>query len=130
MLRLASMPRRQPRSRHEKKQRYERAARLYLERCYAARTAARVSEFAEFVGLTRPHLTTELSHAFGVRPRQFLRDLQLEHAATLLRATPARVSDIALACGFGTVNTFHRSFAGKYGCSPERYREYAAAVDD
>lgn len=107
----------------DKKRRYERAARLYLQRCYAVPTAARVSEFADFVGLTRPHLSVEMKRLFGVAPHEFLRTLQLEHACWLLRSTPAKASDVALAAAFGTVNTFYRAFTARYGFSPDRYRE-------
>jgi AraC-like DNA-binding protein len=107
----------------EKKRRYERAARLYLEDCYRKRTAARVSELASFVGLTRPHLSVELKTLFGVSPRAYLRALQLEHACWLLRATTATPSQIAIAAAFGTINTFYRTFAIHHGMTPEQYRE-------
>jgi AraC-like DNA-binding protein len=118
------MPTRKDReTRTQKRRRYERAARLYLQSCYTANTAARVTEFASFVGLTRPHLSSEMKLVFGVPPLAFLRDLQLEHACWLLRATPARPAKIAQAAAFGTVNTFYRVFAARYGMSPDRYRE-------
>lgn len=106
-----------------KRKRYERAARLYLERCYATRSAARASEFAEFVGLTRAHLSVEVKRLFGVGPREFLRNLQLDHACWLLRATPARPAVVAVAAAFGTVSTFYRVFTARYGTSPDQYRE-------
>lgn len=104
------------------KQRYERAAKLYLQACYARATAVRVSEFAAYIGRSRPHVTMEMRRLFGVAPLEYLRTLQVEHAQWLLRATPARTSDIALASGFGTVNTFYRVFTAHLRMSPEQYR--------
>lgn len=105
------------------RRRYERAVRLYLRDCYGKGTAARVSELAAFVGLTRPHLSIEFKRLFTVSPRAYLRALQLEHARWLLRATTATPSQIAIAAAFGTVNTFYRTFALQHRMSPEQYRE-------
>src|SRR5947209_5583572 len=67
-----------------------------------------------------PILVAALS---GHSVRDFLRRRQLPYAAHLLTAAPNRsVKDVAIASGFGTASTFHRSFKAAYAISPAEYR--------
>src|SRR5947209_9124309 len=103
--------------------RLERAADHYLRSCYRGRTAARVTEFASFLGLTQPYLSRLVAALSGHSVRDFLRRRQLPYAAHLLTAAPNRsVKDVAIASGFGTASTFHRSFKAAYAISPAEYR--------
>ena len=53
------------RSVHAERQRWERALETYLQRCFAQRTAARVSEFAASVGRSRSYLARVFPALFG-----------------------------------------------------------------
>jgi AraC-like DNA-binding protein len=108
---------------HADCQRLERAVEHYLRDCYRKRTAARVSEFASFLGRTQQYLSRIAPEIVGMPLRAFLRRHQLDHAAELLRATPLRIEDIALASAFGTRSTFQRRFRAAFGMTPQRYRE-------
>jgi len=101
----------------------ERAVEHYLRDCYQKRTAARVTEFASFLGSTQPHLNQIGFEIIGTPPRYFLRRCHLDYAAQLLRTTPARVEDIALASAFGTRSTLQRRFRAAFGMTPKHYRE-------
>jgi transcriptional regulator GlxA family with amidase domain len=48
--------------------------------------------------------------------------IRLDQADTLLRTTAAKVTDIALACGFSTSSHFSRAFRTKFGRSPTQHR--------
>jgi AraC-like DNA-binding protein len=106
------------------RQRLERAFELYLEDCYARRTAARVSECADYLGISRPHLSRATRRVAGQTAREYLRGRQLAHAKRLLAASPyATTEQIALASAFGTRRTFERIFRHAFGLSPDAYRD-------
>ncbi|MBV9494569.1 MAG: helix-turn-helix transcriptional regulator [Acidobacteria bacterium] len=117
---------REPRFTASDRQRLERALETYLKRCYDGRTAARVTEFAAFLGIGRRHLTDVFNNIFGRAPRDILRDHQVEHACYLLRATPLSTADIAVASAFGTQMTFFRVFRQRMEMLPDEYRRQAA----
>lgn len=112
-----------PRFIHAQRQRLERAADHYLQRCYRTQTAVRASEFAKSIRVTHRHLSRAAPRIVGKSLRQFLRAKQLAYAETLLRATPLTVAEIAVRSGFGTETTFHRCFRDAYGMTPAHFRE-------
>jgi transcriptional regulator GlxA family with amidase domain len=107
------------------RQRLERAVEIYLQECAERKSAARVSELADFVGVGPQHLSVVFRRVFGITPGQILRARRLEHAAQMLRATVLTVSDIAAMTGFGTDRTFFRTFTRAYGVTPDEYRRQA-----
>ena len=58
----------------------------------------------------------------GMTPIRYLRQLRLEKAAHLLRATDLPVNRISLECGFSDVSYFTKTFRGEKGCAPREYR--------
>lgn len=60
--------------------------------------------------------------AMGTSPGEYLRDLRLRHAQTLLKTTNRSASEIALACGFSDAAQFSRTFKNAFGVSPSAYR--------
>lgn len=111
------------RARFAQLRRLERATEHYLDACYRARTAARVSEFAVFLRVSQPYLSRIVPEIAGQPVRDFLRARQLAHAVGLLRSTPLRVAEIAIECAFGTASTFHRCFVRAFGKTPAAYRD-------
>lgn len=105
------------------RQRLERALESYLHHCFARRSAARVSEFADSLGVSRSYLARVFPSVLGQTVREALRTRQLEEAERLLRTTARSTSDIALAAGFGTQMTFFRVFTTSLGMKPDQYRE-------
>lgn len=56
-------------------------------------------------------------------PVEHLNRCRLDHAARLLRAQPDRpITQIALACGFGSSQYFATRFRLRFGCAPRAYR--------
>lgn len=108
---------------HAHRQRLDRAADHYLERCYREQSAARASDFATYLGVTHPYLSGVATKIAGTTLRELLRAKQLAYAARLLRTTPLTVEQIALRSGFGTEATFYRCFREAYGMPPGRFRE-------
>lgn len=67
---------------------------------------------------------TEHCHAItNTSPVEHLNRCRFDHAARLLRAEPDRpITEIALACGFGSSQYFATRFRLRFGCSPRSYR--------
>jgi AraC family transcriptional regulator len=106
------------------RERLERAAELYLQSCYRARSAARVDEFADYLRRSRTHVSRIVPDVIGMPVRDYLRAKQLQHAQWLLRMTPASVEHIALSSAFGTSWTFYRCFKAAFGMTPTEFRRH------
>jgi AraC-like DNA-binding protein len=105
------------------RKRLSRSVALYLRHCYRNATAARVSEFAIFLGRNRDYVSRTAAGILGLSLREFLRSQQLTYAARLLRTTPLPPHEIALRAGFGTTSTFYRCFTALHGMPPAKFRE-------
>lgn len=108
---------------HAHRQRLDRAAAHYLRDCYRLGTAARVSEFAAYLGRNPDYLSRTAGAIAGISLRSFLRAKQLAYAEQLLRTTPLKVREIALRAGFGTTSTLYRCFRALHGVPPGAFRE-------
>jgi transcriptional regulator GlxA family with amidase domain len=60
----------------------------------------------------------------GMTPAVYVERVRLEAARGLLESTEHTVDRIARACGFGTVETLHRSFQRRLGVTPGEYRRH------
>ena len=58
----------------------------------------------------------------GATPHQYLLRSRLRRAALRLRTELAKISEIALDCGFGDISNFNRAFPAEFGVSPRAYR--------
>jgi transcriptional regulator GlxA family with amidase domain len=58
---------------------------------------------------------------------QYVNELRVGNACARLRDAEAKISDVALACGFENLANFNRQFRGVTGMSP---REYRSAFED
>lgn len=74
------------------------------------------------------YLARCMQEHFGMTPTEFLTDRRIRHAATLLRATPVPIADIAQRCGFSSQSYFSRRFRHVEGMSPREFRERARRV--
>ena len=58
----------------------------------------------------------------GTTPAAFVQASRVDAARRLLATTDATFEDVARSCGFGTVETMHRTFQRTVGASPGRFR--------
>lgn len=67
------------------------------------------------------------SHCFkknlGISFKQYLNRKRLEEAAVELTTTEHQISEIAFACGFGSVSSFYQNFTELYKLSPKKFRD-------
>ena len=80
---------------------------------------------AQIARLSPYHFLRTFEELTGTTPHQYLLRARLRRAAIRLRTESARVLDIGLACGFGDISNFNRSFRSEFGMSPRTYRRRA-----
>lgn len=57
----------------------------------------------------------------GVTPADYTRKLRLKQSAIKLRDSNAKIIDVALDNGFGSVDGYQRAFQKEFGCNPSEY---------
>ena len=77
---------------------------------------------AALSGVSYSYMKRLFLERMGMPPTVFVLHLRLDRARDLLLATTDSVSEIALACGFGSVYYFSRIFRREMGISPTAYR--------
>jgi AraC-like DNA-binding protein len=108
------------------------AARLKAIQIYVERHAANPQLSSDTVAAKfrlSPRSLQRLFEDTGTTFSEFLRDARLTRAYAALGGAemPGRsISDIALACGFGDISYFNRSFRARYGIAPSDIRKRPA----
>lgn len=60
----------------------------------------------------------------GMNPTEYMSNLRLQRARMLLSETNMSVTEIALACGYGSPSNFSKCFRKKFGVSPNRFSHF------
>jgi AraC-like DNA-binding protein len=92
-------------------------------------SAPALPALARRVALSPRSLERRLRSEVSLTFRDLVRAARLQHAMSLLAAPGARVTDVALACGFENVSSFTRSFSAFVGETPSAFRGNASDVD-
>lgn len=89
-----------------------------------------VEMIAAEVGISRVHLHRKLKELTNQTTRDFIRNVRLKQAATLLREKRCTVNEIARLTGFSSPNNFATAFKNLYGVPPTAYMNNADAPAD
>ncbi|HZP93059.1 MAG TPA: AlkA N-terminal domain-containing protein [Burkholderiales bacterium] len=81
-----------------------------------------VEAIARRLGVSGRHLRRVFEGEFGVAPIDFLQTQRLLLAKRLLTDTRLRVTEVALASGFGSLRRFHALFRSRYRLNPRELR--------
>lgn len=73
--------------------------------------------------LSKMQLYRKLKTLSGMSPNEFIKNVRLQKAASMLTSSQKTVADIFYSTGFNNQSYFFREFKKKYGCSPAEYRE-------
>ncbi len=87
-----------------------------------------LASVARAVGLHPVTLSKTFSKKVGVSFNSCVQYLRCTHAATMIKSQSATFTEIAMACGFGSVRSFNRSFKTVYGVTPTEYKESGITV--
>lgn len=77
-----------------------------------------IESLVKDMGISRPQLYRKLHALTGRSPNNFVRDLRLEKAMSMLRRKTGNVSEIAFRVGFSNPSYFAKCFAEKFGFLP------------
>lgn len=95
--------------------------RFYLDMNYSKNL--RLKDVALHFGYHPHYVTRIFNERFGIGPKQYLMNLKLKKACSLLRSTRLTVTVIAESLGFEDVLAFSRTFKKTFGVSPTDYRK-------
>ena len=80
-------------------------------------------DLSDAIGIPVPQLFRRIERLTGKTPADFIREVRLAEAATLLRETSIAPIEVAEEVGLPNIDVFNRSFAAIYGMSPTEYQE-------
>lgn len=86
-------------------------------------TAWDLATLATTVNLSPSRFRHLFKHETGSSPAQFLKDMRLRQAESLLRTTFLSVKQILKQVGLGSSAHFVRDFRKQYGTTPTAYRQ-------
>ena len=88
-----------------------------------------VPALAERAFMSPRNFARVFAREVGVTPAAYVESLRLERARTLLETgDDLQLEEIALRCGFGTVETLRRVFGRRLGVNPNAYRSRFASA--
>ncbi len=80
------------------------------------------AEIADRIGISTRQLERLFRNHLKVSPKRYATTLRLERGRNLLLQTELSVTEIALACGYGTATHFSRAYRAHYGHAPTAAR--------
>lgn len=86
-----------------------------------------VPVLARLAALSERHFSRVFSAETGMTAAAYVEAARVEAAQRLLESTPDGLDAIARVCGFGTVETMHRSFNRTARVTPGQYRRHFSA---
>ncbi|WP_150268834.1 helix-turn-helix transcriptional regulator [Paenibacillus tepidiphilus] len=92
----------------------------YMEIHYAE--GITVEKVSAHVGVDRTHFTKQFRRAYGMTPIEFLQELKMREAQTLLTQTACTLSEIAQSVGYPDLFAFSKAFKKRLGTAPTQYR--------
>lgn len=82
-----------------------------------------LSEVSEYIGMNRTYFCMFFRRHYGKGFADYLNDLRIEKASSMLRNPDIQISEIARECGFKTAPYFTRIFKKFRGMTPQEFRK-------
>lgn len=95
-------------------------AQHYMEQHYAENIT--VSKLAELGYVSSSCFNRKFKKEIGLTPIEYLIEIRIKRAKTLLRRKNISITDIAMRCGFGSSAHFSSCFQNRMGVTPTEYR--------
>ena len=82
-----------------------------------------LKEIAQRFEVSREHVTRVFQEQYGQAPATWLREQRFKRAKEILQETVIPIKDVAVRCGFGSVDVLARLLHKEEGMSPTAYRD-------
>ncbi len=82
-----------------------------------------VRELSKILGLSEVNFSRRFKAAVGIAPIQYITNLKMRKAATLLLKTEMSIEDVSVLCGFENQFYFANVFKKHFGMPPTSYRK-------
>ena len=79
---------------------------------------------ANAMGMSSDHMSRSFKANFGKRINDYINELRIKEAASKLKDTEDKITDIAFSVGFESIPTFNRAFLKVMDTTPTEYRIY------
>lgn len=100
-------------------QRYVETGRQYMESNFMKPIT--VNDVSNRMNINRSYFSTIFKKHIGKSPQQYLIDLRLENAASLIKNHAYSATDAASSSGYGDIFNFSKMFKAKFGVPPTEY---------
>lgn len=97
-------------------------SRLYSQMRQPENFTLGILRMRELSGRSQAYINRMFRKYYGQTPTDYINDLRLSHAASLLQTTGLTVLEIAGICGFENLSWFNRLFKQRYQLTPSEYR--------
>jgi len=87
-----------------------------------------IDEISSKINVSKYHFCKLFKSAFGQTFWEYINFVRISMAEEMLLSTNKTTLEIALECGFNSVQYFNRVFAQRYGYSPFRYKKLKKSV--
>ena len=81
-----------------------------------------INDLAEELGYSKDYLIKKFKSSMNITPHQYMINLKVNKAKSLLMASEMPLSKITFECGFDDPSTFHRNFLKETGVTPYQFR--------
>ncbi|AMP00894.1 periplasmic binding s and sugar binding domain of LacI family protein [Collimonas arenae] len=98
---------------------------LHFIRQYACQ-GIKTEQVADYVGVSRSSLESYFRRELGRSVHDEILRFKLDAAKTILEHETRSIAEIAVSCGFTSVQYMHAVFKRELGCTPREYQERAA----
>lgn len=88
----------------------------------------RLAEIARYASISESHLRRVFRQALGLSLGEFIRRTRINKACGLLYKSELNVTQVAEACGFGSLYAFSSAFRKQVGLAPLHYRHKVRGV--
>ena len=86
-----------------------------------------IKTLSKLAYMSEPHFFRCFKQEFGVTPVEFILELRIRAARTMLQTTDASIKEISFSSGFNSLNYFLKMFKRYTGLTPAQYRKSVIA---
>lgn len=83
----------------------------------------KTEQVATYVGISRSSLESHFRHELGRSVHDEILHFKLDAAKMILAREPGNIADIAIRCGFTSIQYMHAVFKRELDCTPREYQE-------